>query len=232
MPVCKVASSSFVAFFDKAVLASGNEIVSTPQRIITTQRRQEIHKIYSLGGKSQEFLNNFSKNKDTYFKFAFVRHPLSRLVSAYFEFKKRMRQSMNERYGLSWKNIYNVVTDNGKHEVSFERFVDFIVNKEYNLTDHINAHWVNQHHTLYMHGAPKIKQVFNNDEIYDFIGHLETFDKDVQTVLSKIKIKCKKFPWLLRSPAYNYEDFYNDEILNMAYEYYEKDFDLLGYGKQ
>ena len=66
---------------------------------------------------------------------------------------------------------------------------------------------------------------------YDFNNRI-TYDEDIQTVLSKIKIKCKKFPWLLRSPAYNYEDFYNDEILNMAYEYYEKDFDLLGYEKQ
>ncbi len=233
MPVCKVASSSFIAFFDRVILTPDNEIVSTPQRIVTTQRRRDIYMTHGLGGKSQEFLDDFSKNRHEYFIFAFVRDPLSRLVSSYFELLKRLKHKNNERKGLPWAEIRDIATDNGKHELDFERFVDFVVNKEKDFTDYINYHWRPQHVILNkILNNPRIKSIFKDDELYDFIGHLENFDEDLKIVLNRTKIKYKEFPWLLKSPAYDYKNFYNDKVLNMAYGHYEKDFNLLGYEKQ
>ena len=90
-PICKVASSSIVVFLDM-VLSGSNykfEIHDSSEafRIFVRdelpQRRKDIYKTCHLGGKSQEFLDNFSKNRHAYFKFSFVRHPMSRFVSAY-----------------------------------------------------------------------------------------------------------------------------------------------------
>ena len=159
-----------------------------------------------------------------YYKFAVVRNPWSRMVSSFRECIKRepFGYGKGERAGcpeggMSWPEIYDAM--NGY--ISFEAFVDFVVDYEANACVPINRHWVPQHTYLKMR---KIK--------YNKLCKIEQFDNDIQEVIKEanLPITCKKTYKEYSLKEYDWRLYYRytDTIQKVA-RYYEKDIELFGY---
>jgi len=62
----------------------------------------------------------------------------------------------------------------------------------------------------------------------DFIGRLETFDKDCKMVCKRLNISYKSFS-LNRSNHKNYKDYYTDSIKKKVYTLFEEDLERFKY---
>lgn len=111
--------------------------------------------------------------------------------------------------------------DLNETSLSFKEFVEFVCNQ---TIENMNSHW--QPQTYYI-GFDCIK--------YDFIGRVETFDKDIQYVFDRIK--APKFIYshisgkINQSKSIENNNFWTDELANMVYNKYKVDFEAFGYEK-
>jgi hypothetical protein len=143
---------------------------------------------------------------DRYFKFTFVRHPYTRLQSAYYFLKAG---GMNEK-DRNWSDTYLSQIH------SFEEFI----------LDHLN-----QDHILdWKHFKPQINYLQDDTEMLniDFIGRYEGLHKDFDTVCNKIGIPNKN----LKHENHTVKKF--DKALSpyakqVIFKVYYNDFKYLGY---
>lgn len=143
-----------------------------------------------------------TKKFNTYYKFCFVRNPYLRLYSAYSFLQKggmnRIDKNFNEKYLIKYKT-----------------FEDFVKN---GLLQKEIKNWI---HFKPQHSFVTDK---NNNLVVDFIGKLETIDKDflsLKKILNKENCsllhlnKTEKNPLVL-----------NEEIKKIIVFHYKKDFEL------
>jgi hypothetical protein len=144
---------------------------------------------------------------DTTFVFAFVRHPLARLYSAYAD------KILNARK----QGRRNIFACHGMHfDMTFDQFVDRVCEID---DRHIDRHLRAQAWFLTdQHGL-----------IPQFIGHLESFNSDWDRLR-------ERFPTLGEVPHLNLAAGETDVLaeyspasLDKATERFQKDFDLFGY---
>ncbi|WVI86792.1 sulfotransferase family 2 domain-containing protein [Methylophaga thalassica] len=152
---------------------------------------------------------------DSYYKFAFVRNPFSRLVS---EYKYR----------------------NHDKSMSFKKFVMENLPVKNSYTD------------AYRHIIPQYDYIHNNkgELLVDFVGKLETFQKDFDYVCSclglsdsrlphvnstsknnnlSVKNKLKRLLMFKRSETQPYSDYYDKELKEVVAEMYKKDIEKFEY---
>lgn len=140
-----------------------------------------------------------------YLKFTFVRNPFDRILSAYY---------------------YNGIDK----KTPFEEFVisgDLKGRCEGNLnrnTQYFTNHFAPQH--MFTH--------INDLQYVNYIGKLEDFENDFTHVLKMLNLKYDNpFPVLSKtkkSKIYNnYMDAYNEEMCDVIYNVYKKDFILFDY---
>jgi len=158
------------------------------------------------------------------FKFAFVRHPLRRLVSIY-----------NYR-GVSWRARLAGVRD-----WSFRDFVLRFFPRPFDQ-NYLRGH------DNYSHTRPMWTMLYdrNGEEcLVDFVGRLESLHQDFAEVCRRIGIEDPPgLPEANRSlgrdplsgrrleageTAPAWQEYFDPETLRFAREYYRKDFELLGY---
>jgi hypothetical protein len=152
----------------------------------------------------QRFFNNPSNKqcRDDYFKFTFVRDPVSRLYSTYLD-------KVNHCTGTEWELPF-YAKFYGK---SFEYFVDYIYNMR------------NQKH-LERHIRPQV-QLINNLESLDFVGKLESFDKDVVKLTNIMGIPHTPQPH--ENKSHGDAQPPNKNTIRKIKEIYHADFQSLGY---
>lgn len=141
---------------------------------------------------------------DGYFKFAFVRHPLDRFVSAwrnkvldsnYFEFDPATHERM-------------------QHVEEFARWT-----AEHDLSDLATA----DHHLALQTRLIDLTQV-------DYVGRLETFDDDFAAIGERIGVPATQARVRNRSrPSDGAAQPVSDELRSLVGEIYRRDFQVLGY---
>ena len=141
-----------------------------------------------------------------YFKFAFVRNPWDRLVSAY-EFL---------RVGVGQEEYDRALADKIAGLGSFARFLDWI--RETRGCDGI-------------HFYPQHKYVCSeeSENAMDFVGYFETLGDDVALVAKRLGLSAD-LPHINSAPSRaDYRDYYDARAIDLVGEVYHRDIALFGY---
>jgi len=160
----------------------------------------------------------------TTLRFAFVRNPYARLVSAWadkFQNKPLVAgDSFVDLYLAHRAAIDNPALPHGAEQtLSFAQFVEFAVASS---NRRVNSHWHLQDDLLNMPGLS-----------LDFIGKVETFCADFARVLDHLGAdRAPRQPFGI---SYNasmhrpWPDYYTDALAARVHRAYERDFDHFGY---
>lgn len=163
-------------------------------------------------------LPNFEEyfKREDFMVFCFVRNPYSRLLSCYLDkicnptnFKKKVL----ERMGFHDKDI--------ARPISFREFIGVI---EQQTPLEMDYHW---RHQTFLTCVNQIN--------YDFIGRLETFSEDFNSIGGKLCPDFNKY----YSPEIRHQtnaksllgEYYTRELYNRVYDIYEEDFKTFSYGR-
>lgn len=148
------------------------------------------------------FFGEFPERWDGLFRFAFVRHPLERMISA-----------------------WNMVRSTQDDPPSIEAFVDIVMDDEvpFGPTRRTEEERI-RHHTL-----PQTHP-FNCLDRVDFIGRHETFAQDFSKVAERLGVSDRKLPHMYAAQRKaRWEDVLKGETLGRCMDYYQEDFELLEY---
>ncbi|KAH6925504.1 hypothetical protein HPB50_006196 [Hyalomma asiaticum] len=159
-----------------------------------------------------------------YTKVLFVRHPFERLVSTYIDKALRGRKEMAWAYNAYWNNIPGVRAEN--RSPTFSEFVDFVLGTTgENCDDHWTPYYARCHPCLLD---------------YDFVGKLETADRDFPLFFSLAGIAGKVEVHRhdnsrqnvtgvdVTDAKYYFNQLSFDQIMRL-YAWYFYDFELFGY---
>jgi len=143
-----------------------------------------------------------------YFKFAFVRNPYDRLVSAFFFLKKGGLNQTDKAWGDRNLSAYD----------SFDVFVKAWVNPR------------NIRSALHFHPQCDYICLEKNRPAVDFIGYYENLEADFQLVCRKLKTDSPLLS-MNRNPArgMDYQAYYTDETKAIVADVYADDLRVLGY---
>lgn len=153
------------------------------------------------------YLENPKKFQD-YFVFCFVRNPYDRLVSAYFYLMEGGKTSADRRF-----------RDN--HLLHYRDFADFVEN---GLNKPEIAQW--------WHFRPQYLYLvnFEGELIVDYIGRMENIDDDFDEICRRIGVSAT-LPHANKSVRNDYSQYYTPHLQELAYRFYQKDFEMLGYAR-
>ena len=138
------------------------------------------------------------------FAFAFVRHPLDRLVSAYRDF------SQYRGFKGSLASFFDIVSD---ESIIYDE-------RRSTLAERIRHHAIPQTHP------------FNCLQLAAFVGRYERYAEDLADVLRRVGMDMPEDVPRHRETAGNtrpWSDFFSGRLLARATRYYSQDFEQLGY---
>ncbi|WP_370978245.1 sulfotransferase family protein [Agaribacterium sp. ZY112] len=150
------------------------------------------------------------------FTFTFVRNPYTRVLSAYLE-KICGGYSSIQRKQILLQLGHNCSDD--LFDVSFVDFLRAVSNQPVSTMD---VHWMPQYY------------VASHDRMrFDFVGRLESMDRDFRFVLSKICNDFEQYITCEQRHGKNANDkisrYYTDEAVSLVKEIYAVDFKHFGY---
>lgn len=147
-----------------------------------------------------------------YHKFSFVRNPFSRLVSCYIDQVLTLGLRDKTYFKVGPKRIITM-------ETSFGEFVHQVAR----IPDRwSNAHFRSQYATLYHWGCP----------LFNWVGRLENIDKDWAALAFRFDLPPKiehHHSTRERGLYQDYRSFYTQELADLVYKRYRRDFDAFGY---
>ena len=182
-------------------------------------------KISPLLSPSDIGIEKFSAmlNDDKVFKFCFVRNPYTRVLSAFLN-------KINQHNGLQNKKISEILKLSGNTKITFLQFLEAVKTQS---SVEMDPHW-----------RPQTNQLFYGLVNYHFIGRFENFNDDLEKVINEISLHChnKHKKDIFNNLTYQrrgdkthanskYNDFYSDNLRNLAFSIYEQDFQCFGYSK-
>jgi hypothetical protein len=156
-------------------------------------------------------------------RFAFVRNPYDRLVSAWadkFQDKPLVRgNSFIEQYLDLRAEIDPALPEGADHTLSFADFVIYATETAHRAVD---PHWHVQDDFLTVPGVT-----------LNFIGKLESFNADFVRVLDHVNasddLRKKAIIPVNSSRRARCTDYYSDDLARRVHTAYERDFDRFGY---
>ena len=187
---------------------------STVSRLL----EQHIPDLYTVGARHEFAVQGMRELEDwdEYFKFAFVRNPWERLVSWY-SMVRKFEENQDWRLQRTFNKLLRYAHDNSS---TFEEFI-------YNCTDEVEI----KDGVYYSFAYNQLDYVTdeNGRLLVDFIGRLETFEKDIREVLGRIGIELKTVPHKNRSTHRHYSTFYTPETEMIVRERFKRDIEYFGY---
>jgi hypothetical protein len=149
----------------------------------------------------------FSEDEfNNYFKFAVVRNPWDRLVSAYHYLKQGGNNPTDRKWG----------EDNLKNYSNFDEFV---------------KKWINNKNLYsYIHFIPQFEFVClsSNAHNLDYLAKFETLESDFEFIKKKLDIKSN-LRHENRSKRESFRKYYTDETRAIVESAYAKDIELFNY---
>ena len=147
-------------------------------------------------------------NLTSYWKFAIVRNPWDRLVSA-FEYLKRGGMA-----GYPYDQVMGSLIT--KRDMSFERFV---------------KGWLPGRALSYIHFYPQIHFISSKEGAIgaDFLGRYESLDCDFDVIASKLGIDASLPRLNQSSRSRDYRQYYTPDLVDLVEEVYADDVRLLDY---
>lgn len=155
-----------------------------------------------------------------YFRFSFVRNPITRVLAAYLN-------KIDHPFQRNHKRIYlKYVKQFGVNEFRHISFNDFLFEINAMPRKELNSHWCPQ------------SLLLSIDNInYNFIGKFENFDQDLNELLRLLGGRCNKnftqHKKVVRKHATNASDktshFVNDQSLKYISSIYQDDFHVFNY---
>lgn len=146
------------------------------------------------------------------FKFAFVRHPLCRLTSAYRMFTEGTAGDP------SWKLPQDA------RPLSFDAFLDIVLDesiiydqRRMTFEEKIRHHTIPQTHP------------FNALSDADFVGRYERLEADFRIVADRVGLRDVPLPRMHFTKSKPYMDYFTASQLQKMVDYYRADFDQLNY---
>lgn len=145
------------------------------------------------------------------FKFAFVRHPLQRLVSAYSMFTDGAIGD------VEWKKPKDA------RPLTLEEFIAIVLDESI-LFDERRKSFEEKirHHTI-----PQTHP-FNCLFMADYIGYFENFEEDFSIIISKMNL-ISELPKIHYTNSPPWQTLLKDKLLTKCVHYYQEDFSKLGY---
>ncbi len=158
-------------------------------------------------------------------KFSFVRHPVGRLRSAFFDFFVDCKNDARHRH---WDNMVQLgFSPAGDITRNFDVFLDYVALNLERSERHCDQHWRPQWICL---GSGKIA--------YDFIGRMENFDDDVARLFSRAGIMSlvektrRMLPYNRSSNSARGDLHVRPDQLRKIRALYATDFETFGYDRQ
>jgi len=165
--------------------------VASTSLLMTFRKIDNVEKIESN-------VNNYS------FKFAFVRNPFDRLVSA---FKHLVKNGAKQRINDD-PRLYR--------DMEFKEFVDVLLTMDKKTMD--------------IHFRPQNLFLPNISEL-DFIGKFENINDDFIFVCKKLGIKSLSLMHQNSTNPIKLSEYYDEETIKKVSEFYKEDFELFNYNK-
>ena len=151
---------------------------------------------------------------DRFYKFCFVRNPYDRLVSAYNDKIVNQRPPSVQIKAALGRDRRDAAP------ISFADFVRVVC--EMPIGD-MDSHWKIQYYQIFM------------DEIdFDFVGRMETFDRDISEVCRRTgldKRHLRRFAPHARRSQERTDSLFTPELRDRVYAKYRKDFEHFDYDK-
>lgn len=168
---------------------------------------------------AQYFYDNYNFEFRRFFKFAFVRNPLSRFISLYNYVR------MEENYYHSSKFPSNSL--GGKHpfydichQKSIEHFIEYMVDPS-NALIFQNSQFLPQSNWFNLNGE-------FGTEFYDFVGNYENILEDIKLLSQLINVNIQ-LPHLNQSIKKFEKSQLSNKSQALLQDYYAKDYELFNY---
>tara|TARA_R110000868_G_scaffold43693_4_gene146719 strand:+ start:586 stop:1146 length:561 start_codon:yes stop_codon:yes gene_type:complete len=135
------------------------------------------------------------------FKFAFVRHPLDRLVSAWADFKQLRN-----------------------YKGSLDQFIDIVLNDDiiFDENRQTTAERI-RHHVM-----PQTHPFFCLDQA-DFVGRFETYEEDLNKILNKVGMPAADVGHHRKTQHSGWREILPDSTVDRLVRFYADDFSVLSY---
>ena len=196
--------------------------------------------------KANLFLK-YNKDINYFYKFAFVRNPFDRLVSAYSDFTQIRPKYESKRKRLfallgvnKYKYIYNFYELEDKNYNNF----DDLCNKGLKLNDKDKSLKIKRNQTFKdfclsleksgwikdSHFMPQSELLCDqeNNLLMDFFGKYENLSQDLNLISEKIGINIK-IKHHRKTNHHNYRKYFDNETKDIIESIYKQDLDLFNY---
>ncbi|MDP2123847.1 MAG: sulfotransferase family 2 domain-containing protein [Parvibaculum sp.] len=140
---------------------------------------------------------------EPYFKFAFVRHPLDRLVSAWADFTQL------RKFKGTVDDFVGIVVD---QSIGFDE-------RRKTAAESIRHHTIPQTHP------------FNCLDRAEYVGRYENYVEDLNYVLERVGMTVTTYSAVRKTEHNGWRPVLSGETLTKAIAYYEHDFETLGYSR-
>ena len=161
----------------------------------------------------RDYIRILERHSD-YFKFSFTRHPYDRALSCY-----NSKIGHDDLSLLKKARIMSFYKD--LHPgMSFESFVDWLVNSKQGQDRYADRHWLSQYDFLHNQGRA----------ITNALGRYETLQSDLEYIMNKVGAPCpqlQKSGWVSKDNKHEKE--ISKDVQKLLFKRYENDFKAFGY---